>query len=435
MSAAPVYRLFSTATLLGLFTLAFLGTAGALMFLPGPASPLPGIGVAAMAVLGLLAIKRVMARARDTELALEEGERYIETVADLSQDIHAIIDAASRNFLYLNPAVANLLGYDQDDFTKGGLTFFTSLVHPEDLPVLKSQYEKLLEPPAAPGKETVQEQTFRLRDHRGSYRWFQSRMTVFVRHPGGKPAEFLAVIHDVTGQRSSESALLQAQEQESMGDQARGVLHDLNNALMAIQGSAEIALEGPGVPARVREHLERIQSGTARASALCRQMEAHAGSGSPQPIPPAGTAPEPGPGVEDALAPGGGEVLLLVDDEPTIRSVLRQGFEIAGFRVLEAADGVEGLGAFNRHRSAISVVLLDLTMPRMGGQEVFAEIRKLAPELPVVLMSGYSEKEATSALASQGLAGFLPKPCSIKDALGVVRKALGAGVRPAVPPG
>jgi len=113
-----------------------------------------------------------------------------------------------------------------------------------------------------------------------------------------------------------------------------------------------------------------------------------------------------------------------VDDEPTIRAILRQGLEIAGFKVLEAGDGVEGFGAFVRHRSAISLVLLDLTMPRMGGEEVFAEIQKLAPEIPVVLMSGYSEQEATSALASTGLAGFLPKPCSIKDALAVVRKAL-----------
>ena len=74
----------------------FPGTAGALMFLPGPASPLPGLGVAAMAVVGVLAIKRLMVRARDTELALEEGERYIEAVADLSQDIHAIIEAPQR---------------------------------------------------------------------------------------------------------------------------------------------------------------------------------------------------------------------------------------------------------------------------------------------------------------------------------------------------
>jgi CheY-like chemotaxis protein len=142
-------------------------------------------------------------------------------------------------------------------------------------------------------------------------------------------------------------------------------------------------------------------------------------------FPLAGKAPEPEAGDEGAPLAGSSEVILLVDDEPTIRVILRQGLEIAGFKVLEAGDGVEGLGAFHRHRSVISLVLLDLTMPRMGGEEVFEEIHKLAPDIPVVLMSGYGEREATSVLADKGLAGFLSKPCSIKDALAVVRKALG----------
>jgi len=150
-------------------------------------------------------------------------------------------------------------------------------------------------------------------------------------------------------------------------------------------------------------------------------------------FPLAGKAPERVPGEDGTAAEGAPGVILLVDDEPTVRAILRQGLEIAGFKVLEAEDGVEGFGVFVRHRSAISLVLLDLTMPRMGGEEVFGEIHKLAPEVPVVLMSGYSEQEATSALASKGLAGFLAKPCSIKDALAVVRKALGEPVTGAVP--
>jgi len=118
-------------------------------------------------------------------------------------------------------------------------------------------------------------------------------------------------------------------------------------------------------------------------------------------------------------------VVLLVDDEPTIRAVLSQGLENAGYKVIEAVDGVDGFGAFVRHRSSISVVLLDLTMPRMNGDEVFEEIHKVAPEVPVILMSGYSQTEATQALTDKGLAAFLSKPCSIKDALAVVHKALG----------
>jgi two-component system, cell cycle sensor histidine kinase and response regulator CckA len=125
-------------------------------------------------------------------------------------------------------------------------------------------------------------------------------------------------------------------------------------------------------------------------------------------------------------------VVLLVDDEPTIRAILSQGLGNAGYKVIEAVDGVDGFGAFVRHRSSISVVLLDLTMPRMNGDEVFEEIHKVAPEVPVILMSGYSQTEATAALADKGLTAFLSKPCSIKETLAVVRKALGQAV-PASP--
>ncbi len=125
-------------------------------------------------------------------------------------------------------------------------------------------------------------------------------------------------------------------------------------------------------------------------------------------------------------------VVLVVDDEPTIRAILSQGLENAGFKVIEAVDGVDGFGAFVRHRSSISVVLLDLTMPRMNGDEVFEEIHKVAPDVPVILMSGYSQPEATAALADKGLTAFLSKPCSIKEALAAVQKALGqtAATRP-----
>ncbi|MGA2083732.1 MAG: PAS domain-containing protein [Holophaga sp.] len=205
MSPAPQPRLSAVPVLAGLFGLLFVVTACSLLFLPGPHSPLPGLGAAGMGVVGVLAFKRIMARARDTELALEEAERYIEAVADLSQDIHAIIDAGTRTFLYLNPAASSLLGHPLEAFTKGGLAFFGTLVHPEDLAAVNGRFEELLAPqgqaPAAPGQEPVLEQTFRARDSQGGYRWFKMRLTVFARRVAGDPAELLAVIQDVTGQR------------------------------------------------------------------------------------------------------------------------------------------------------------------------------------------------------------------------------------------
>lgn len=114
--------------------------------------------------------------------------------------------------------------------------------------------------------------------------------------------------------------------------------------------------------------------------------------------------------------------ILLVDDEPCVRSILKEGLECGGYQVVEAADGIEGLNHISKQRNAIKMVLLDLTMPNMGGLEVFREIKSKAPEIPVVLMSGYTSSEALQGF--NGLAGFLPKPCSVKDVISTAKRIL-----------
>ncbi len=81
-----------------------------------------------------------------------------------------------------------------------------------------------------------------------------------------------------------------------------------------------------------------------------------------------------------------------------------------GFQVVTASDGIEGLSAYCTCSETICAVLLDLTMPRMDGEETFRELRALRPDACVVLMSGYSEQEAGARFVGKGLAGFLQKP-------------------------
>jgi len=272
-------RVLTSQGLLAVFVVLFVFTA-ATMLIPTVSSLLPGFGLAAMAVVGVLAYQALLNHTREAEQALAEGERYIEAVAELSQDIHAIIAARNRDFLYLNPAVTTLLGHPQESFTRGGLRFFRSLVHPDDLPGIRAKYDEVFKGRREPGaKEDTQELVFRLRDHQGNYRWFKCRMTVFMRFNSGQPAELLAVIQDVTEQRRYEAALLEAQKHESLGALARGTMHDLNNTLMGIQGFTEIALEGSGSLEALRHSLENVQTSMVRASALCRQMVAYSGTG------------------------------------------------------------------------------------------------------------------------------------------------------------
>lgn len=115
---------------------------------------------------------------------------------------------------------------------------------------------------------------------------------------------------------------------------------------------------------------------------------------------------------------------LIVDDEESVRGLARVMLEEMGFSVLTASDGREGVEVFRREAERISVVLLDMTMPHMDGEETFREMRRIRKDVPTILSSGYNEKSATVRFAGKGLAGFIQKPYGYKDLLAIVRKVL-----------
>ena len=102
--------------------------------------------------------------------------------------------------------------------------------------------------------------------------------------------------------------------------------------------------------------------------------------------------------------------MLVIDDDAGVRSVARRMLEAFGFTVLEAADGESGAAAFVEHAGHCALVLLDMTMPKLNGEETLRAIRSVRSDVPVLLMSGYNELEASQRFASAGLAGFLEKP-------------------------
>ncbi len=102
--------------------------------------------------------------------------------------------------------------------------------------------------------------------------------------------------------------------------------------------------------------------------------------------------------------------ILVVDDEESVRIVTTRMLESFGFSVLKACDGREGVETFRKNSTDIQAVVLDMTMPRLNGDEAFREIRRINPGARVLLMSGYNEQDATDRFAGKGLAGFLQKP-------------------------
>ncbi|MBT3201389.1 MAG: PAS domain-containing protein [Phycisphaerales bacterium] len=112
--------------------------------------------------------------------------------------------------------------------------------------------------------------------------------------------------------------------------------------------------------------------------------------------------------------------IMIADDEETVCAVGKQMLERLGFSTLLAADGRQAVDIFESHADEIVCVLLDLTMPHMDGAEAFRELRRINPDVTVVLCSGYSEQDATERFAGKGLAGFIQKPynmATLKDKL------------------
>ena len=105
----------------------------------------------------------------------------------------------------------------------------------------------------------------------------------------------------------------------------------------------------------------------------------------------------------------GSGTILLVDDEETVRTVGAELLEEMGFQVLTAEDGGQALEVYRQHPD-IRLVLLDLTMPRMDGEQAFRELRQMDPQVQVILASGFSEYEVNQKFTGKGLVAFVQKP-------------------------
>ena len=116
--------------------------------------------------------------------------------------------------------------------------------------------------------------------------------------------------------------------------------------------------------------------------------------------------------------------ILLVDDEPAVRDLGQKILERAGYTILAAANGKEALELHSQHRDRIALVLLDLIMPEMGGQQCCQELRRVRPELKVVIASGYSSGGTMNIATELGAQGFVRKPYDARQLLQTVRNAL-----------
>jgi CheY-like chemotaxis protein/two-component sensor histidine kinase len=137
---------------------------------------------------------------------------------------------------------------------------------------------------------------------------------------------------------------------------------------------------------------------------------------------PSPTRKVPSSGIETWRSRG---TVLVMDDDTGVLEMTHETLARAGLDVVCAPSAREGVAAFRDRADEIRLVLLDRTMPASSGEEVFDEIRRLGPEVPIVLVSGYSQNGVSSQFAGRDLAGFLQKPFLPTTLLLKVREILG----------
>jgi DNA-binding response OmpR family regulator len=119
----------------------------------------------------------------------------------------------------------------------------------------------------------------------------------------------------------------------------------------------------------------------------------------------------------------------VVDDEETLREMVGHALGRAGIRALMARDGREALEILRRKGTAIRVILLDLTMPNMDGEETCRELQRRGFEVPVILTSGFQGSEVLPRFQGLNVTEFLQKPFELRTLLGRIQSLLAQSAR------
>lgn len=117
--------------------------------------------------------------------------------------------------------------------------------------------------------------------------------------------------------------------------------------------------------------------------------------------------------------------VLVVDDEASIRELLSKTLELADYEVETAADGDAALAMVRDGSQAFDLVMADLKMPGMDGLMLIRQIKGLRPELPVIIITGFSTEVSAIEAVNLGVAGYLTKPFRVPQVLAAAAKALG----------
>jgi CheY-like chemotaxis protein len=125
-------------------------------------------------------------------------------------------------------------------------------------------------------------------------------------------------------------------------------------------------------------------------------------------------------------AEGQGETILLVEDDDALRESIFTYLNLHGYKVLEASNGAEALSIANQHAESIQVLITDMILPKMRGEEVAQEVAKVFPQAVTLYMSGYTDRELIDYDPASSTVGFLQKPFALHTLLQKLREMIAA---------
>ncbi|MCI5220922.1 MAG: response regulator [Candidatus Electrothrix sp. LOE2] len=130
---------------------------------------------------------------------------------------------------------------------------------------------------------------------------------------------------------------------------------------------------------------------------------------------------------DETLLPGGTERILVVDDDQELVLMNQRILETLGYQVIAYTDSYEALAAFQQQAETIDLVLADMTMPRMTGDELTRRLLALRPDLPVIICTGFSELIDEEKARELGARALMMKPLTKKELACAVRQVLDQG--------
>jgi len=195
---------------------------------------------------------------------------------------------------------------------------------------------------------------------------------------------------------------------------------ELNNVLQIISGASSMLDKAQENP---ETYLQMLREAIQRAETISADLNREVGGSTEQRPSPSELSKFKRMEKSGQSAPTP-ETIMVVDDEPMTVILLKTILEEAGYTVATASSGFECLDLFRTNPLRFSLIMLDLTMPFLNGEETFARLKEIRADVPVVLCTGFIQSERLDRMMSSGLAGFLRKPVPVEEVESTVKGIL-----------